>query len=354
VSSEKTEQPTAHRLREARKDGQVAKSKDFTQVLMLGALFGYTLAASDDIVREFVALMTAPAKVHGLEFHAALAIVMSQAVHSVVWLFVPYLLIVIVGGILAEASQTGVLFAFKMLVPKGDKLNPVTNLKQIFSMKNIVEFVKSLFKVVLLSLIVAMVIRDALDALVKVPAAGIAAVGQALYELLKTLTIQTFVAYLAIALADFAWQRHSYIKGLMMSMEEIKQEHKQLEGDPHVKGHRKELAKEIAMGEGVKKSAKASVVVTNPTHLAIALFYEEQETALPVVLAKGEGAIAAAMVRVAREAGVPVMQNIPLARALMATAQIDQYIPSELIEPVAEVLRAIRRLAEGREEEDTP
>lgn len=351
MSSEKTEQPTDHRLRKAREDGQVAKSKDFTQVLMLGALFGYTLAASDDIVREFAALMVAPARLHGVDFRTALSILSEQALHSMLTLFGPYVLIVIVGGILAETSQTGVLFAFKALIPKGDKLNPASNLKQMLSLKNLVEFVKSSFKVVLLTLIVALVIRDALDALVKVPAAGIEAVGQALYDVLKTLLIQTFVAYLAIALADFAWQRHSYIKGLMMSMEEIKQEYKQLEGDPHVKGHRKELAKEIAMGEGVKKTAKASVVVTNPTHLAIALYYNEHETALPITLAKGEGAIAAAMVRVAREEGIPVMQNIPLARALMGSAQIDQYIPSELIEPVAEVLRALRRLAEQREED---
>ncbi len=349
MSSEKTEQPTDHRLRQAREDGQVAKSKDFTQVLLLGALFGYTLAATDDIVRECTALMTAPARLHGVDFRTAVSIMTSQALSSTLTLFAPYVLIVIVGAILAETLQTGVLFSFKSLMPKGDRLNPVTNLKQMFSMRSLVEFIKSSLKVVLLTLIVTMVIRDALDTLVKVPATGIEAVGQVLYEVLKQLLIHTFVAYLAIALADFAWQRHSYIKGLMMSMDEIKQEHKQLEGDPHVKGHRRELAKEIAMGEGVKKTAKASVVVTNPTHLAIAIYYQEHETALPVVLAKGEGAIAAAMVRVARDEGIPVMQNIPLARALMGTAQIDQYIPSELIEPVAEVLRAIRRLAEQRE-----
>lgn len=351
MSSEKTEQPTDHRLRKAREDGQVAKSKDFTQTLLLGALFGYTLAASDDIVRECAALMVAPARLYGVDFRSALSLIADQAVHSTLSLFAPYLLIAIIAGVLAEAGQTGVLFSFKALMPKGDKLNPASNLKQMFSMKNLVEFVKSSFKVVVLTLIVAFVIRDALDSLVKVPAAGIEAVGQVLYEVLKQLLIQTFIVYLAIALADFAWQRHSYIKGLMMSMEEIKQEHKQLEGDPHVKGHRRELAKEIAMGEGVQKTAKASVVVTNPTHLAVAIYYEEKETALPVVLAKGEDEVAFAMVRVARAEGIPVMQNIPLARALWGTAQIDQYIPSELIEPVAEVLRALRKLAEQREEE---
>lgn len=350
MSGEKTEQPTDHRLREARKDGQVAKSKDFTQVLLLGSLFGYTLASADDMVKEFAVLMAAPAHLHGVEFRTALSMMLGQAMHSTVVLLGPYLLLVVVVGIFAETVQTGILFAFKALIPKADKLNPVANLKQMFSAKNFVEFIKSSLKVVVLTVIMTLVIRDALDELVRVPAAGIAAVGQVTYQLLLKLVIHTFIAYGAIALLDFAYQRYSYLKGLMMSMDEIKQEYKQLEGDPHVKGHRKELAKELAMGEGVKRTAKASVVVTNPTHLAIALYYQEEETALPVVLAKGEGAVAALMVRVAREEGIPVMQNIPLARALMGTAQIDQYVPSELLEPVAEVLRAVRALSALRPE----
>ncbi len=134
----------------------------------------------------------------------------------------------------------------------------------------------------------------------------------------------------------------------MMSMEEIKQEYKQMEGDPHMKGHRKEMAREIAMGEMVENTRKANVVVTNPTHVAVALFYEEGETPLPIVLSKGEGSIAEAIRRVAEEEGIPIMQNIPLARALLGKAQLGQYIPSEFIEPVAELLLALRRMAEQR------
>jgi type III secretion protein U len=154
-----------------------------------------------------------------------------------------------------------------------------------------------------------------------------------------------------MSLADLIWQRYQHRKQLMMSMDEIKQEYKQLEGDPHVKSHRKGLAKEIAMGEMVLKTRKASVVVTNPTHLAIAMYYEETVTPLPIVLAKGADALAFQMVSVAREYKIPVMQNIKLARALMETASIDQYIPSDLIEPIAEVLIALRRLAKGPLEE---
>ena len=348
MSGEKTERPTDHRLRQAREEGQVCKSKDLTQTVLLSALFGYTFAASDEIVKTFADIMLAPSKVYGMSFRGAVSIMVSQTVDSLLRFLLPYLLIVVVIGILAETMQTGILFAPKALEPKVDKLNPIANLQQMFSGKNIVEFLKSNLKVLFLSALVAKVIRDALDPMLKIPAAGIHGVGVAMADMMVTLTIYTFVAYGVIALFDFAYQRHSYIKGLMMSMEEIKQEYKQMEGDPHVKSHRRHLAQEIAMGETVERTRKASAVVTNPTHLAVAIYYEEGQTPLPIVLSKGQDLVAHQMVHVAREEGIPVMQNIPLARALMSTAEIDQYIPAELIEPVAEVLRAIRRMAEQR------
>ncbi|MNR04281.1 Yop protein translocation protein U [compost metagenome] len=135
----------------------------------------------------------------------------------------------------------------------------------------------------------------------------------------------------------------------MMSKEDIKQEFKEMEGDPHIKHKRKHLHQEMVMHGAVASARKATVLVTNPTHLAIAIYYQPDETPLPRVLAKGEGALAEQMMKAAREAGVPVMQNIPLARALMATAAADQYIPSELIEPVAEVLRLVRKMAANPE-----
>lgn len=349
MSGEKTEPPTEHKLRKAREDGQVAKSKDFTQTLLLGALFGYTLVDSENVVRHLVDIMMAPSTVYGMPFRGAVSIAVSQALESTLWLIAPYILIVIVVSIFAETMQSGLLFAFKVLMPKADKLNPVNNVKQMFSMKNIVEFVKSNLKVAFLTALVWTVIRDALDSLIKIPAGGMAAVGLAVVSTMTTMIANTFVAYGAIALFDMVYQRYSHIKGLKMSMEEIKQEYKQMEGDPHVKGHRKQLAQEIAMGEMVENTRKASVVVTNPTHFAVALYYKEGETPLPIVLSKGQDLIAQQIVRVAVEEGIPVMQNVPLARALMSTASLNQYIPSDLIEPVAEVLQALQRIAEERE-----
>lgn len=348
MSGEKTEQPTDHKIRKSREEGQVAKSKDFTQALLIGALFGYTLLMSGDIFKKLGQMMALPGQLHGMDFKDAVSMAMAALTRIGIELLVPYLLIVIAIGVFAEALQTGMLISFKALLPKGERLDPVANLKQMFTMKNFVEFIKSCLKVLFLSFLVYLVIKDSLDTMVKIPLAGIGAAGLALGEMMTVLTINTFICFAVIAVFDLAWQRYSYIKGLMMSMEEIKQEYKQMEGDPHMKGHRKEMAREIAMGEMVENTRKANVVVTNPTHVAVALFYEEGETPLPIVLSKGEGSIAEAIRRVAEEEGIPIMQNIPLARALLGKAQLGQYIPSEFIEPVAELLLALRRMAEQR------
>lgn len=350
MSGEKTEQPTYHRLRKAREDGQVPRSKDFTETILLAALFGYALATSETLVRELTALMLAPAGLYQVSFRAAIASLIDRSLHAMVSITLPYLLIVLVVGIFVEAAQTGMVFSLKPLTPKLDKFDPVKNLQNMFSIKSLVEFLKSNLKVALLLAIMVMVFRDFLDPLVKMPPWGVAAVGTVFVAMLKKLILWTFLAYAVIALADLVWQRRQHIKQLMMSHDEIKQEYKQMEGDPEVKSHRKELAKEIAMGETAHHTRKANVVVTNPTHFAVAIRYERDVTPLPIVTAKGADEVAHMMVRIAREAGVPVLQNIPLARGLTRSAPLHRYIPSEFIEPVAEVLRELQRMAAERDE----
>jgi type III secretion protein, YscU/HrpY family len=345
VSGEKTEQPTPKRLREAREKGEVAHSKDFTQTLLILALFGYMLGNAGGIIESLGRLVLVPSTLASQPFDAALKTVLDAALREAVSLVLPFVLIVLGIGMFGEFLQVGLVLAFKKLIPSGKKLNPANNLKNIFSKRNLVEFLKSAIKIAFLSVLVTLVVRDALPELMSVPHSGLAGLQSGVGGMLRTLIVHVAVAYVVISLADFVWQRMQHRKQLMMSKEEVKQEFKEMEGDPHIKSKRKHLHQEMVMQGAIGSARKASVVITNPTHLAIALYYEPDETPLPVVLAKGEGALAEEMMRAAREAGVPVMQNIPLARALMADAQVDQYIPAELIEPVAEVLRLVRKLA---------
>ena len=345
MSGEKTEQPSANRLRESREKGDVAYSKDFTQTLLIVALFGYMLGNANGLIESLGRILLIPASLSGMPFDIALKTALDTTLRESLSLLLPFFLIVLGVGMFGDFLQVGIVLAFKKLIPSGQKLNPASNLKNIFSMKNLVEFLKSALKIAFLTVLVTLVVRDALPQLMSVPYSGLAGLQAGVGGMLRTLLVHVTVAYVIISLADFAWQRMQHRKQLMMSKEEVKQEFKEMEGDPHIKGKRKHLHQEMVMQGAVQSARKATVVVTNPTHLAIALYYDQDETPLPVVLAKGEGALANEMMRAAREAGVPVMQNIPLARALMADAQPDQYIPSELIEPVAEILRLVRKLA---------
>jgi type III secretion protein U len=342
--SEKTEQPTAKKLREAREEGNVAKSKDFTQTVLIVAIFGYMIANGASIMKDFAEMILIPADMYRVPFEDAARNAGVAVLRKGTEILLPFLAIILVLGVFAELLQTGIVLAFKALKPSAKKLNVISNLKQMFSMKNVIEFVKSCLKIAFLSVLIFLIVRNSLDPLMKVPLGGVAGVGEAVGALMKQMIIYTALAYGAISFFDFGYQRWHHTKELMMSKDEVMREYKEMEGDPHVKSHRKALAQEIAMGEGVQRSAKASVVVTNPTHIAIALYYEEGDTPLPVVLAKGENLVAARMVAEAERAGVPVMQNVPLARALLETAPVDQYVPSELLEPVAEILRVVRAL----------
>lgn len=343
--SEKTEYPTSTKLRKAREDGQVAKSKDFTQTALILALFGYMLSDAEGLIKAFAELMVLPVNVLGMNFESAVNAVATKLFRDAARIMMPFLLIVIGLGLFVELVQSGMLFSFKAMMPSAKKLNVMSNIKNVVSVKNLVEFLKSSLKIVFLSALIYIVLKDAIPTLMTLPQAGLAGVGVAVGMLLKVLISNIAVAYTVLALADFAWQRHQHVKGLMMSKDEIKQEYKEAEGDQHIKHQRKHLHQEMMQEGAVNSARKASVLVTNPTHLAIAIYYDKDKTPLPMVLAKGEGALAARMVAAAREAGVPVMQNIPLAHELMDTAQLDQYIPSELIEAVAQVLRLVQEIA---------
>lgn len=348
--SEKTEQPTPQKIRKAREDGQVAHSKDTTQTVLVVALFGYMLGNAEALVRRLAGMILMPAGVLGMEFTQAVNALATQLLREAVWMLAPFLGIVIGLGLIAEMAQTGMNMSFKAMMPSGKKLDVVSNVKNMFSAKTLFEFLKSNIKIALLSVVVYVVLRNALPTLITLPGGGLTAVGVATGVLLKHMILYVSLGYVVLAAVDFLWQRKQYTKQLMMSKDEVIKEYKEAEGAPEIKHKRKELHRELLEDGEVGSAAQASVVVTNPTHYAVAIAYRAELTPLPIVLAMGENAKAHRIVAVARAAGVPVMQNIPLARALVATAQLNQYIPSELIEPVAEVLRLVREMQEDNQE----
>lgn len=346
MSSEKTEQPTSKKRKDARTKGQVAHSKDLTQTALTLALFAYLIIAASSLAEELGKLLLLPISLIGQPFDAALGIMLWPVIKAACWLMLPFLGIVLGVGVLAETLQVGILFAFEAIKPSGKKLNVVANAKNMFSKKNLVEFLKNCLKVVLLCALLYTVIRDELRQLLTLPLAGMNGVGSAIVDLLKVVIFNVAGAYAVLGLADLLWQRYSHTRSLMMTKDEVKREYKESEGDPHIKGARKQFHQEL-LADGVDKARQASVLITNPTHVAVALRYEAESTPLPLVLAMGTDQQALRMIAAAKEAGVPVMQNVPLARALLSQSEIDQYIPSALVAPVAEVLRLVAEIGRG-------
>lgn len=344
--SEKTEPPTPKKLRDARMKGQVAKSQDVASAALTVACFVTISALWPMYVEEIEALITLPTAFYTVPFKEALPEVLWGICMKVLFLSLPILGVVMVVGVAINFLQIGPLLVLEPLKPELKKINPLDKFKQMFSMKNLVEFLKSALKVIIIAVLIYIVTRNSLDPLTRVPYAGETGVLLALKPMLSNLAINITLVYIVIAAADYFFQKFQHIKGLKMSKDEIKREFKESEGNPEIKGTRKQLHQEMVMNDTMERTRKSSVVVTNPTHLAIAIYYKEDDNQMPKVLAKGEDYVARRMVEVAKQEGIPVMQHIPLARAIYENVDVDRFVPADLIEPMAEVLRWVKEFHE--------
>ena len=326
MSSEKTEQPTPKKLRDARKKGQVAHSKDVSSTAILGGLFAYLVLGGPWIFYQCQELIRFPAMVYDQPFEIAMQAVCKFTMIKIAMVTLPALGVVFIVGVGVNFIQSGPLLVLEPVKPDLKKIDPISKLKQMFSLKNLIETLKSIVKLVFLSILLYIVMRESIPDLLGIPMIGTDGMLAVIGNIFFRVVIYTMFAYVVIAAADYFFQRWQYTKGLKMSKAEVKQEYKEMEGDPTIKSKRKQLHQEMAMSDRMDNVRKSSALVTNPTHLAIAIFYEEGNTKLPMVLAMGEDLIAKRMIEVAREADVPVMQNIPLAWNLYENAEIEQYI----------------------------
>lgn len=345
--SEKTEQPTPKRLRDSREKGDVCKSQDIVHAGTVLALVGYVVAAGGAIYDELIVMVSLPMTFIELPYEEALV-----KAGTVVWNISKLIVFPVVGISMGSAlacllAQIGFLFAPKAATPKLENLSPSKWVKKVFSMKNLFELFKNMVKVGVLTAIVWTVLPKFLPQLFEIPHGGVGAMWSVLGEACSQLLVYSAGAFAVIAALDFLYLKYKWTHDHMMSIDEVKREYKESEGDPMVKSQRKQLARELANQNTVANTRKAKVLVVNPTHYAVALDYDKEKTPLPVILAKGEGALAQRMIEAAKQEGIPVMRNVPLARALYRDGTENSYIPHDLIGPVAEVLRWVQSLQEG-------
>ena len=343
-SGNKTEPPTQKRLRDARKKGQVAKSKEVVSAASIIFLLAYLWLASDYYMEEFRELLALPVTTYGIDFHAALGEILFETGKLAMIITLPVIGIALIVGIAANFFQTGGLFAPQVIKEGYKKINPAQALKNIFTKKNLVELIKSILKIVFLGYLIYLALRHDLRALLLIPECGLDCLLPIFGNLMGKIITYAVIAFIIVAAADYFFQKHDYIKNLKMTKDEVKREFKEMEGSPEVKSHRRQLFQEIVNSQVANNVSRSSVIITNPTRMAIGIYYDDEETPLPVVTFKEQGTMAKRVIEIAHEQGIPVMENVPLAHALMDQADINQYIPTDLIKPVAEVLRVIREL----------
>ncbi len=337
---EKTEQPTGRRLSKARNEGQVAKSQEMNFFAgLFAALLYFSLngRAMVESLRTFVLHMFD--SMLGLSLNTVSVLTLSREIIMALFgILMPFMLLLIFIGLLSNITQFGLLFTSKPLRPKFNKFNPVSGLKRLVSMSRLLELLKSVLKLVVIGVVPYLIIRSELEHLPLLMDMGIRDSMSYTGSIILRILFYVGLVFLLIAIVDLIYHRWKFKKDLMMTKEEVKDEFRQSEGDPLVKAKIRSKQLELLRKIMLDKVPRADVVVTNPVHVAVALKYDRATMDAPQVVAKGARLIAEKIKKLARENGVPIVENKPLAQSLYKTVEVGESIPETLYKAVAEVL----------------
>ncbi len=350
ASEEKTEEATPRKKSEARKKGQVAKSKEVNLALtllactlLLASLSGYVTGNLRSLLIYFLNqdfLTTID--------YLSLQKFMAVALWKIALIYLPIAIPIMLMGVLANFIQTGFILSSEPIKPQLSKLNPISGFKRMFSKKSFMDLLKNLAIVGIVGYIGYGYIRDNYSQILTLGNLYLPSLGVELKNLFISIFSKVTLVMVIIALVDFIYQRYSFNKDLKMTKQEIKEEFKQDEGDPQLKSKIKQRQREIASRRMMQAVPEATVVVTNPTHYAVALKYEDSAMAAPKVVAKGADIIALKIKEIAKANNVPIIENRPLARRLYDEVDLEKEIPQEMYQGVAELLAALYKLKKGR------
>ena len=344
----KTEKATPKKRRDERKKGNVLMSKDAVAVAtLIGSLFmiqmmgGVILQQVKDLLHLCFYYMAngSPGMLSGL-----IGELFKTAALSFVVMAGPFLAVTALLAVGVTFFQTKMLVAGESIKPKFNRISPLQGFKRLFSLRSIIEAVKGILKITILLFLIYNYFSNVAISFSRFLNMGLWQSCSILFQDIVTLVLQIAVAFTALAFFDYLYQWWDYERQLKMSKQEIKEEYKQTEGDPQVKGKIKQIQRQRAQQRMMQQVPNADVIIRNPTHVAVALRYHEQEDNAPVVVAKGVDELALRIVKVAEESGVSVVENVPLARALYASTKLDREIPPALYGPVAEVLVYVLKL----------
>ena len=352
---EKTEEPTAKKLEDARKEGQVAKSREIANGLGLLALFlllkfmvgsiGTRFLESFSMVYNRIPVIC---RLNGgTSPMGDISILLRTVMLRLLIILLPILLIGFAVAFISDLFQVKWRPTTKPLQPKFSKLNPLSGFKKIFSAQSLVELVKSIAKILLIALVSYSYIKDKGALLYALYDMSMMQAVNLIGETVIDLGIRISAIYMIIAGADFMYQKYKFKNDMKMTKQEVKEEYKNAEGDPEIKGKIKARMREASQRRMMQAIPKADVVITNPTHYAVAIQYDTEVAPAPIVVAKGSDYLAQKIKEIARENNIEIVEDKPLARMLYANVDVDKQIPPELYQAVAEVLAMVYH-AQGR------
>ncbi len=341
-AGEKTEKATPKKRQDARKEGTVLKSTEVNTAVQMVALFGSLLMFGQYLFRKITEILmiyiSGSYSVRDGFSIQKMQGIFSNAVTELLMTIAPILAVAFVSAVVINMAQVGFNFTTKPLMPKFSKINPLSGFKRIFSMRSLVEMVKSLTKISVMAWVVYMEFIKNYKESPNLMFTDINTAGAQIFSMASGIASKACIAFVALGCADYLYQWWEYEKSLRMTKQEIKEEYKSIEGNPEIKGKIKQKQREMSQRRMMTQVPNADVVVTNPTHFAVALKYEEDGESAPVVLAKGQDLIAQKIKQVAREARVEIVENKPVAQALFFACEIGSQIPEDLYQAVAEIL----------------
>ena len=349
---EKTEVPTAKKLNDARKEGQVAKSKEIITALMLLALFVvikfYIGNLGQQMIECFSEFYDLFGKIisnseYGMRMVDATGVV-SLGLTTVLNMIVPFIALAVVIAILGNALQQKWMVTTKPLQPKLSKISPISGLKRMFNVKQLFEVGKSVAMIAVMSYVIYTTVKDKLGVLYTFYNISLYEALEIVGDIKVDLGIKISAVFLVIGFVDLIYQRHKFKEDMKMTKQEVKDEFKNTEGDPQVKGQIRRRMQQVSRRRMMEALPQADVVITNPTHFAVALKYEANKGQAPVVIAKGADYLAFDIKAKAKEYGIEIVENKPLARILYNNVEIGAQIPPELYQAVAEVLAFVYSL----------
>lgn len=343
---ERTEQPTPRRIQQAREKGQVPTSRELNTMLMMLLAGTSMLVIGPGIAESFTDLFKQYLNISRANIFdpTAMPVLLMDAILEALVILSPFFAIMVIAAVAGPLMMGGVTFSAQAIAFKWDKLNPVTGLGRVFSIKGLVELIKALLKFIVIGTVAILFLYTQIEEYLGLGSEPIMQALPHVAHLLNWAFLSVASVLVLIALVDVPFQIHDYTKQLKMTFQEIKDENKDTEGNPDVRGRVKRVQREIAQRRMMAEVPKADVIVTNPEHYSVALKYDQDNMAAPKVIAKGLDLIAMHIRTIAREHEVPILQAPPLARALHHTTEIDEEIPAALYLAVAQVLAYVFKL----------